>query len=208
MQRFIFIRHGETVLNALEANPAEALLYGAIETPLTKRGEQQAVACAELLQPMAHVIDCMVTSCLQRAVHTQQIITDALGLQVPIIRSSLLNERSLGDFEGVPVATILHDPLYGQGAKLSQFYRDFTIKAPNGENYTDVTKRVLQAFTAVSIKQPTATCIVFIAHGDVIRCLVGALLQLSEDDILSFSVQNCQPITIVHSHGQYTVETE
>lgn len=205
MKPYIFIRHGETVLNVVAKNPATAVLYGCTETPLTPFGRAQAAHCARLLQPFVSSVGCIVTSCLERAIETQQIITAALKADWPIVRTPLLNERSLGDFEGLPVKSIEHDPVYGTGAKYAQFTNDFIIKAPNGENYTDVTKRVLQAFRAVQADYMLAENIVFVAHGDVIRCLIGALLQLPESDIIALPVENCVPIVVTYSQGVYTV---
>ena len=88
---FWFLRHGETVANAA------GRIAGALDTPLTDRGRDQAGRAADQLQTQG--IAAIWASPLVRARDTAQIVADRLGLPVRLLPD--LAERRWGDWEGL-----------------------------------------------------------------------------------------------------------
>lgn len=91
MRSFYYIRHGQTDWNLADR------LQGQIgSVPLNDTGKQQAEVAARVL--MGHPFDLIVSSTLDRAAMTAQIIASRVGL--PIVYDERLIERSLGTAEG------------------------------------------------------------------------------------------------------------
>jgi len=84
------VRHGETEWNRQQR------LQGQKNSPLTKKGIQQAFKVKEALE--RHEIHKAYVSPLQRALYTIDIILD--GREIEVVRSSNLKEINLGPWEG------------------------------------------------------------------------------------------------------------
>jgi broad specificity phosphatase PhoE len=74
MSRLFFMRHGES-----ESNAAHIFAGSGDDSPLTENGEAQAKAAAEKLRDEAMRIDHIITSPLQRAFVTAEIIADIVS---------------------------------------------------------------------------------------------------------------------------------
>jgi broad specificity phosphatase PhoE len=147
----IFVRHGETALNA-------ARVLQPADTPLGPRGLLQAEAVAQRLGAMQPAA--IVSSDLPRAWQTAQAIARACGL-ARIETSPLLHERNFGDLRGRPYDTLGFDPLAMTGAP------------PNGESDAEFSARVGAAFAWVLARQAGLTRpLVVVSHGLVIGRLL------------------------------------
>jgi len=91
-------RHGETCENVAQ------ILQGHLPGRLTMRGIEQAKALRERLAASGAAFDALVTSDLERALHTARIVNDALCL--PVHPTPLLRERDWGSLTGKPVAGV------------------------------------------------------------------------------------------------------
>lgn len=117
---FVFMRHGETVLNQ------EHRLGGSTDSPLTALGECQARdAAAWLDHPWSHV----ATSTLQRAWRTAELAVPGQ----PASRHPGLNERDWGELERIPLC---QQPPY-------------LTTPPGGEPWEAFQARVLAALNAL-----------------------------------------------------------
>ncbi len=96
--RVLLIRHGESTWNAVRRWQGQA------DPPLTDRGEVQAVRAA-IASADHGPFDVVVTSTLQRAFHTGQIIAREAGLPVGE-QLVALAERDAGEWEGLTRAEI------------------------------------------------------------------------------------------------------
>lgn len=95
MKRLYFIRHGLS-----EANKT-GHWSGQSETPLSPEGREQARAAGIKAKDLD--IDLIVSSPLERAHETAEIIASEIGYPIAkIMLSDLLKERSWGDLEGTP----------------------------------------------------------------------------------------------------------
>lgn len=112
------LRHGELVGNA------ESRWQGQAEYPLTEKGRAQAKALAERWKNEKMKFDHVISSPLERARDTAEIIAAALGLEIEF--ESLWLERDNGEFSGLtshevrqnfqhPSFTTPYDPVGGVG---------------------------------------------------------------------------------------------
>jgi probable phosphoglycerate mutase len=84
------VRHGETVDNVRQ------IMQGQTQGTLTEQGRRQAREVAVRLA--AEYFDAIVSSDLQRAVQTAEILAEPHGL--PVVTTPLLRERDWGGFTG------------------------------------------------------------------------------------------------------------
>ncbi|HET9721961.1 MAG TPA: histidine phosphatase family protein [Candidatus Saccharimonadales bacterium] len=93
MKKLYFIRHGES-----EANKNK-VFAGRWDIPLTEEGIRQAHRAGKSARELE--IDCIVSSPLQRAKHTAEIIADEINYsREKIVISDLFSERDYGDLSG------------------------------------------------------------------------------------------------------------
>lgn len=90
MTTLYLVRHGETEDNVRQ------IMQGQTQGELTEHGREQARQVADRLA--SKPIDAIVSSDLQRAVQTAEIIAEPHGL--PINQTTLLRERDWGGFTG------------------------------------------------------------------------------------------------------------
>lgn len=96
MKTIFFVRHGET-----EANVAGIVSGAENDTPLTKKGQQQAKQIGEDLRDKN--IQLIVASPLDRAVKTAKIIAEQINYDVDkIVTHELFVEAKMGPYSGRP----------------------------------------------------------------------------------------------------------
>ena len=90
MTKLYLVRHGETIDNARQ------ILQGQMQGELNETGIRQA---CEVRDQLAHEhFDAIISSDLQRSIHTATIIAEPH--QLPVVTTPLLRERDWGDFTG------------------------------------------------------------------------------------------------------------
>jgi uncharacterized phosphatase len=99
MKKLYFIRHGLSEMNK------SGHFAGTIDTPLADEGRIQAKIAGQQAKKLD--IDLIVTSPLDRAKETAEIIATEIGYpKDKIMISDLLRERHWGDLEGKPHITV------------------------------------------------------------------------------------------------------
>lgn len=142
-----WLRHGETALNA-------ARVMQPADTPLSARGQAQAVAAARRLAVLAPAG--LLSSDLPRALQTAQAVAAATGL--PIETDPLLRERNFGALRGRP-----HDALGFEPMAMVE-------APPGGESLAAFLARVAQAWAAVRARRERlAGPLIVVSHGLVIH---------------------------------------
>lgn len=96
--RFFLLRHGRT-----DYNRRLVRCGGDIDIPLDAVGRRQAEIAGCLLRDAREPINSIVSSCLQRTAETARIVSAHLG-QAPIHHDVRLDERHLGEWNGLPIA--------------------------------------------------------------------------------------------------------
>lgn len=171
MATWLLVRHAQSVANA------EGWFSGHADVPLTSAGRAQADALARALD--GRQIDRVVSSDLARAVATARPVAQRRGL--PVETSPRLRERDLGAWTRQPVRTA--PPAF------REVLHRFRVAPPGGESLSDVAARV----TAWLADQPDgASRTLVVAHGGVLRALLGLLDELPDDRIPQRVVGNAE----------------
>jgi broad specificity phosphatase PhoE len=88
--RILLVRHGQSEWNA------QGRWQGQADPPLSELGRQQAFRAASRIGS----VDVIVSSDLQRALHTAQIISGQIGVG-PVVVEPLFRERDAGEWSGL-----------------------------------------------------------------------------------------------------------
>jgi len=164
MTRFVLIRHGSV------AEPWPQTVYGCLDIPLSEEGMGEARATARRLAGIQW--DAVVSSGLQRAEFTAQLLREPLGLQRRDERD--LQEIDRGKWAGVPLADLARTH---PGAWRDWHMSPWQERSPGGESLADVEARVLPCIGRLADEFSEGTVAV-VTHLWVIRTVLCAVLQL------------------------------
>lgn len=155
MTRLLLVRHGQSTWNA------DGRWQGWADPPLSELGRVQAERAAG----GAGQVDAVVSSDLQRALETAEIMASALGVEDVEVEPDL-RERDVGELTGLTRVEIdarwpdLLAPSSGVAAGRSP---------PGGESIGDLTSRVVRAIGRVAASHQGTVLVV--THGGVVRNL-------------------------------------
>lgn len=130
VDRFLFIRHGETAHNR-----AGLRCGGDVDIPLTEAGEEQARAAGRRLAASHPGIDVILAGPLQRTRLTAALVAESLAAPPIMIHQGLV-ERRLGDWNGRPIAETQASLAAGE-------------TPPGGEGEAEFRLRVAQALADI-----------------------------------------------------------
>ena len=179
MEKFIFIRHGETDWNL------QGKFQGQTDTLLNEVGIEQAARASHVVSHLG--IDLIISSKLKRAIKTAEIINS--GGLVDILYE--INE--LNECQNEETARIIYS---GLGRNKFPNFR-YNIEAP--ERPEDFFKRVKNGIEKIS--QLKARLPLIIAHGGTYWAICE-LLEISPKDI-----PNCIPIEFKKQNGSWKQKT-
>lgn len=134
--------------------------------PLSILGESKALKISEYKE--FSEIDAVFSSTYQRAISTAKYIAEKNKLQINI--TNLLNERKLGNTEGIP-----------KSFWLTQIEDEFA-KAPNGENRNEVSARMLDVINMI-LKDYKEKKVVLVSHATAITFLLMNWCELKNVDL-------------------------
>ena len=155
----LFIRHGETDLNAARVIQMPA-------TPLSARGVKQAERLGERLStaPIGRIL----ASDYERAHTTAQAVERACGAPLATVPS--LRERHYGDLRGKPYHELGIDP------------HAHDYEPPNGESWSVFHARVASAWSEViACAARTEGDLAVVTHGLVLRSLIDRIVPSPAD---------------------------
>lgn len=202
MMKLILVRHGETLFNAL------GLTQGWCDSPLTKKGKEQAARLAEQLKE--YEIKEAYSSTSDRAYDTGEIVLGDRPLE--LVRDKRLKEMNFGVFEGTPTPLrpmVVSSMRKQQGAEEPQGKGMFRIMEGysdyEGEDAADVIKREME-FLADHVREDDDT-ILIAGHG---LSLSGLVHYLAEDSVAEnfpdFQMMgNATAVILEYQHGCYTM---
>lgn len=154
MTKICFIRHGETDWNI------NGTLQGQKNTSLNEKGRAQAETTGVYLANNLKGFDLLVTSSLNRAKETAEIMNR--HLQLPMIELDALKERAFGEAEGLS-----HE----------ERHRRFPdMEYPGQEKETDFYERVVGCFQEITAEYANKH-ILLVSHGLVINLILSLLLK-------------------------------
>jgi probable phosphoglycerate mutase len=153
----ILLRHGQTELST------ERRFAGRGDIPLTREGVRQAELAARRLAAAGAEI--VITSPLQRARRTAEVVAEAAG--VPLVVYEELVEADFGSWQGLT---------FGEAAKkwpdeLAAWMASPDAAAPDGESFAMVAMRVLTGLDRLMADYQHQTTIV-VSHVTPIKTLV------------------------------------
>ena len=174
MSRYIFIRHGESTANR------EGWLSGHADVPLTERGERQAIEAAPALGE--YQVKWAFSSDLRRAARTAELLLLDSPLQARPSRA--LRERSCGSDQGDSLRTV------EESGRIQQYY---TLDGypPQGESLRAV---AIRAMGFLAEHETPGDCTLVVAHGGLIRVVVGLIDELPPAEFCRWKPQNCELI--------------
>ena len=182
LRRLILLRHGQTDYNVT------GRMQGHLDSVLTAVGHEQAATAAPVLAALEP--DRVVSSDLQRAVDTAEVVGAACGLAVKF--DARLRETHLGEWQGCTVPEIDVD----YPGAIAAWRSDPTWAPPGGESRVDVVARsrpVVDELDAEFGDSDGSSTVLLVAHGGLIAGLVTGLMELPTEVWPSFGgLGNCR----------------
>ncbi|MGH3065724.1 MAG: histidine phosphatase family protein [Gaiellaceae bacterium] len=169
----VLVRHGETDWNR------DSRFQGHADIPLNEVGRGQARELAGLLA--GEPINTVYTSSLRRASETADIVAEALGLHA--LPLDALREIDVGTWEGLTIDEVK-----------SRFpeHVDWRSGWEEGENYEDVSARVIPALLGLGVQHPDEQ-VLGVTHAGPIRAALAFAMGLSDEEArpLIGPLRNC-----------------
>ncbi len=214
MNRLILIRHGQSLWNA------ENRFTGWVDSPLSKRGIQEAIKAGKLIKEFNIDIEEAFTSYLSRAIDTLNFLLKELGKNNLIINKTwYLNERHYGSLTGLNKEetkqkigeslflkyrrswNIAPPPMEKNNKNISLFGSlNKTIpvdKVPNTESLKDTYDRVIKFYNeTISNIFKKNNVVIIVAHGNSLRALCKYLFKISDEGINSLEIPTGNPMMI------------
>jgi len=184
MPTLVLIRHGQSLWNL------ENRFTGWVDVPLTAQGEEEARNAAQKLGDLK--FDVAYTSALRRAQRTLDIIMEARGWNLPVIRDQALNERHYGNLQGLNKDDLRRQ--YGE-EQVKIWRRSYDVPPPGGEALKNTAERTVPFFERCimgDIRQGKNVLVV--AHGNSNRSIVMMLDNLSKEEVLELNLDTGVPL--------------
>ena len=177
MLQVYLVRHGETRWNA------ERRIQGQSDSPLTAKGEQQAVQVGDRVR--TYGITHVIASDLGRTRRTAEIIADACGCGVTF--DARLRELDMGVLEQRHL-----DSLSAEEEAWRRLVVNGTPdgRIPEGESMQELSVRMRAALNAC-LDLPAGSRPLLVSHGIALGCLVGTILGLPAHAERRLRLRNC-----------------
>ncbi len=177
LRTWYFVRHGETYWNA------EKRMQGQWESELNDNGKGHADANGRWLKDLG--IEHVWASPQVRVRQTAEIISRHMPLAANPQFDDRLKEWSSGDWSGM----LYHDIAKERPDEWAKWEADrYQYRPPNGENFVDLEVRSDSFLN--EFRDHPAKIRAVIAHGFIIRVMVGRLTGLSVEDVLAVKQAN------------------
>lgn len=189
MKTIVLLRHGATV------ETGQRRYLGRRDVPLSEQGQDQMLQCAEQLRTFS--VETIYSSPLTRCRRSAELIGEILGISVEVERD--LIEINLGDWDGLPVETVLtkYPEAYAERGRNLSGYRP-----PDGECFNDVDKRVWPVLKKIT--RIPGESVAIIGHAGVNRVLLCHILGLPLNNLFRLG-QDYGCINIIDSRGSRMV---
>lgn len=184
------IRHGESAGNvARDLAEAEGLhvidiLERDADVALSPLGRHQAEAVGHHLADAPDRPTVVWSSPYRRAADTAQILADAAGLDIEVVRDERLREREFGILDRLThrgIAARFPEEAEHR-SRLGKFYH----RPPGGESWCDVGLRVRSALDSL-VREHAGEDVVIVAHQVVVFMFRYVLERMDEAEVLAAS---------------------
>ena len=188
--KVLLVRHAQS-----EAN-VHRMLQGQTDGTLTEKGMMQAHLLAEHFSNKS--LDMIISSDLNRAYKTAQIVAKKQSLEV--VTTPSLREWNAGVLDGLPAAS-LEEAITKSQLPLGEFTPD------DGESFSQLRERAIN-FLATLETHDQGQVIMVCTHGDLLRVLVGSILEKDLESSMIIEFDNTSYTTIVlNNNGKWIVES-
>jgi broad specificity phosphatase PhoE len=181
------VRHGETEWNA------QGRFQGSLDSPLTRRGREQAELAGRILAAHVDPAISMEVSPLGRARETASLLRRHFAAAEPALEPRL-REVSLGSWDGLDMVEIHAE--WPRALKRATPF-DWYFRSPDGESYEEASAR-LDAWL-----EERQAPVVAVSHGLAGRLLRGLYLGLPREEALALPV----PQDAIFKLAGRTIET-
>ena len=201
MKTVYFVRHGRT-----EASEEE--IYQTFDQPLTDRGREQAKKAASFFKGMK--IELMISSTMDRALETAQIVSVESGLnlniqKVPDLqeanRPTVVRGKSVADTEVIKIMD-----------EVRKNFDNPNWKHSDEENFFDLKKRAGRVLKL--IEGLGADIIIAVTHATFLKILLAVsifgddlTLEICKKFTRHFKVDNTSISKLVHKDGVWSVKS-
>jgi broad specificity phosphatase PhoE len=175
--RLVLVRHAAT------EESARGRCHGRTDVPLSREGRAQAAALAGGLRGLA--LTAVYTSPLSRALDTARPIAAEAGLApVTVVE---LEELDFGGLEGVA-----YEQIEAEHPDLFRRWLDGGggVRFPGGESLAELQERVLSAVAEIRARHE-AQSVAVVAHGGVLRVVLGDALGLADEALFRIDQAHC-----------------
>jgi broad specificity phosphatase PhoE len=166
--RYFIARHGHATSNGngfYSSYPEKRIVK------LTSKGKEEIKKNSQYFKKIG--IDLIFSSDLLRTKQTAEIISKIT--KISIIFDKRLREIDFGNFNGLSIQ------------KISSYFKSrkekFTKKHPNGENYNEVQKRMLNFFGEINKKYKNKN-ILIVSHGGPLWLLESGIKKLNQEETI------------------------
>lgn len=160
MATLFFLRHARTIMND------EGFWSGVTDCAATEEGLKSA---KEGFKPYSNIkFNHFFCSPLRRTIQTLEAILPELPDDADVNIDSRIIERSFGDWEGKPYASV--------GKDITELCIQGKVQPPNGEPYQDVEKRVISFVEDLFNTYYDKGNILIVSHASVLRMVRDVFL--------------------------------
>jgi probable phosphoglycerate mutase len=189
-----FIRHGETTWNA------ERRMQGHIDIPLNTAGMGQAKRLATALTQTKHSFDAIYSSDLERALHTANVVANALSLAVQT--TPQLRERNVGQLQGLLLSEA---PVLLPEIWQSHIARELDHDLGGGESIRAFHQR-MQGVLELLLRQHRGQSILAVSHGGSLDMIYRIVTQQALDAERVAVVPNTSLNWITHDGSVWSIQ--
>ncbi|EHG6001914.1 MULTISPECIES: 2,3-diphosphoglycerate-dependent phosphoglycerate mutase GpmB [Escherichia] len=189
MLQVYLVRHGETQWNA------ERRIQGQSDSPLTAKGEQQAMQVATRAKELG--ITHIISSDLGRTRRTAEIIAQACGCD--ILLDPRLRELNMGVLETRNIDSLTEEEENWR-RQLVNGTKDGRI--PQGESMLELSER-MHSVLASCLELPQGSRPLLVSHGIALGCLVSTILGLPAWAERRLRLRNCSISRVDYQESQW-----
>jgi broad specificity phosphatase PhoE len=192
MTRLIFIRHGEALWNL------EGREMGHLDSPLSPRGELQALAIAERLR--SETFSHIYSSDLGRALQTAEAISSTCNKE--IIKEPELRERNMGVWQGCT-----HKEIGEKYPEQLSRYNDnrWEYIIPEGESQKQRFNRTVVIMNTLAGRHKEEAVVV-VSHSGVLRGFFEYVLDLKKGNEDRFIRTNATFNSFIFKNGKWALQ--
>ena len=206
MSRIYATRHGRSIFNLQNhVEEDDPILGGQTNTQLAPEGEAAADVLGHHFAERGVDFDLAVSSELDRSRHTLHRILrhqrKPVAVHPPLHH---LNERSLGAFEGKRLSLVHREFPQYRYEPFRRFRASYDVRAPGGEHYGDVEKRMLEGLHP--IVERTDGNILIVSHKHSLRAWIRKVLELPQDVATQLDIPNTKPLVLEYDGSYRLIE--